>query len=318
MLASSCAKDALPETDIVTVSPTLKFENLNEMIDYYSITNEEETFSNNASLQLDSEFKSFKAIYRAAVEEISEAESDEQYNQLLSEYSDILSIIDSTYTPKITNHFYQTICNRDGIYESDGYAHKVIDSDLMIITKVENVNELKEIHLESSLASKSFSVVSYTGNEDGVSKGKQKRNCGDYLEKEYFSNKRKCKKDRTINVSIQGVRIYSSPYYYLPYISFKVWGEKRTWRCNWKSYRTILDTRNCSFEGLYTKNGITSNHSFTFPNVVSENSYGKNLLSNPLGSTMLFFENSDFQFTKVNLEATSRGVGDNWVILNCQ
>lgn len=291
------------------------------MLNYFdSMIGRAENTAGRATSQLHNGFESFKTVYLNAINELDQAESLEQHNVLLNEYNDVLTIIDSTYVPKITNPFYQIVCNRAGIYESNGYAHQVIDSDLIVIAKAENINKLQEVSSASGLDSNIFRVVSYTSNDGRIiSGGRVNADCGTTLQKDYFANARKCRDDRRVYVRAHAYFVISGNQY-TPSAIGEAWAEIRNGSCNWKIYDNPIHTRNCSFTVSTTLNGTTSNYPLTFFDR-SQNSGSITLHHGAVAQPIIWQGGfvPSIQFTQVNLESNSQGVGfGNWAIIDCQ
>ncbi len=336
LLIISCTEDVVNVTpssdsnaeDLVTVTPssasasTLKFDDTDHIFKYFNSTvNEQDFTSNRTILHNESEFKSFKEVYHTALEELEAIETLEQHDAFLKRYSDVLKVIDSTYVPKIASPLYQAICNRDGIYESEGYVHKIIDSEYMIITKSENIDALQKIHSTNNINPKGFRVVPYNATGIQNKQNRQTASCGSIVEKNYFNNNKKCKDDR--KVYVKGLTDFIvSGNNFTPRAFAVAYGTKRNSFCNWKEYKTALATRNCSFTVTATLNGTDYNYSKSFYDQSTTSDSYKILLYNALLTSSPIpwqeGETLSIEFTKINLEATSRGVGNNWVKLNCQ
>jgi len=307
----------------------LKFDDINQMDRYFnSIANPTDDTFQKTSVENNSQFESFKEVYYKAMEELDDLESDEQHEKFLQKYSDIIVLRDNTYMPKISNSFYQAICNRDGIYESEGYVHKVIDDNQMIITESKNISALKNINSISGLDSKKFQKVTYNVSSTVPHEGRMATSCGQSsVIKDYFNNNRRCRDDRKVYVKGY-VYWITSGRTYIPAASAEAYGMLRNGWCNWKPYKTSLATRNCSFlvsasiNGQSTPYSNTQYYSKTFADQsTTSDAYEIQIHYGRLTQSSYFWDQlstPSIQFMQVNLEATSRGVGNNWVELNCQ
>jgi len=76
----------------------------------------------------------------------------------------------------------------------------------------------------------------------------------------------------------------------------------------------------CSFTTSATLNGTTYNYPMTFTNRSASNAYEITIHNGPVAQPITWGGGwpPTIQFTQVHLEATSRGVGNNWAIINCQ
>lgn len=320
IIVGSCTDDTLLKTEQIKLA-TLKFNGSGEMLDYFdSMIGRGANPTGRTNSQSDNGFESFKTVYLNAIDKLDQAKSIEQHNLLLNEYDDVLTIIDSTYVPKILNPFYQLISNRAGIYEYSGYAHKVIDADLIVITKAENISKLQEVSSASGLDSDIFRVVSYNSSEGRIiSGGRVNANCGTTLQQDYFANASGCKNDRRVYVRAYAFPVWSGNQY-TPSALSEAWAEIRNWLCNWKIYDNPIQTRNCSFTVSATLNGTTFNYPMSFSD--KSQSSGSIILHNGAVAQPITWQGGtppSIQFTQVHLESNSQGVGfGNWAIIDCQ
>lgn len=320
LLATSCSEEQLLNETVPDYSLNLNFEDSDEMINYFNSTiNGGDNASQRTSIQVDSEFESFKEVYFKVSTKLNEAQTIEQHNFILSKYSDIIKLEDSMYVPKITDPFYQAVCNKDGIYESGGYAHKVIDNKNMVITESENIKALQKVNSISGLDPEVFRVAAYNATSQS-DQGRAMANCGDNVIQSYFNNNSKCRDDR--KVWARGFTSFIiSGYYYTPRAIAEIYGTFRNGWCNWNTYETRLQSRDCSYTVTATLNGQNYSIIKSFPDDSgTEDRYNIVLSEGAIGGAIYWQGGAvpTIQFTQVNLEGTSRGVNGNWVELNCQ
>lgn len=319
ILLGSCSDEA-PMKSTQRTLKTLQFKDSGEMIAYFSsvIDGKTDAAGRIASEQEDS-FESFREIFDAAVERLSATTSNDEHDLVLAEYQDVLTLVDSTYVPKIVNPFYQVVCNRDGVYESAGYAHKVVNENAMVITDADNIDALEGVHATVGLDSTEFRVAYYAISETTSNNtGKITANCGDTFKKDFFKNERRCSDDR--RVYVRGYASYIlSGYQYTPRVISEAWGEQRNWLCYWRDYDTVVSSHNCSFTVSASINGAVYNYPMSFQDktvtagslIIHDGHIGVPITWH--GGTV-----PTIQFTRIHEEATSRGVGNNWVIMDCQ
>ncbi len=290
IICISCQEDELnpdidkkDEIDLTLISnsdqpSTLKFDDAEQMLDYINSKDGDDAVKR-TMLEDKNNFQSFREIYQEAMIELDEVENIKQHEAFLKKYKDIVSVVDSTYVPRIKNPLYQKICNREGIYVSEGYAHKVMDSEYMIITESEYINKLRKINSKANLDSEIFRIAPYNssnnvarrviepidGGGSGGSSGGSSGGCGSSINKNYYNNNSKCRDDRKVFVSGLADFIISGNNY-TPTVYVQAYGEKRSaFFCNWNNYKTSLATRDCSYRITVTMNGQNYSYSESFP-----------------------------------------------------
>ena len=218
---------------------------------------------------------------------------------------------------------YRKIVNRSRLYIANGYIHKIIDNQHIVFADIENKKRLMQIESVEALDSKVFNIFQYQHYEDQVN-SRTNANCGNNLQANYFDNQPNCRNDRRIYV--RGYTYYLiSGYNYTPRVIAEAWGELRTGTfCNWKSYKTRLSTRNCSFTVTATLNN--TNYSFSLTSAQLPDYYGTTdeyshiIWDGAVSANPIYWQGGTvptIQFTQIHLEANSRGTGDNWVVLDC-
>lgn len=271
-------------------------------------------------------FESFEDLFLKAVDEISTVENENDHQRLLEKYQDILTITDETYSPTISNSVYRMIINRERMYRSGDYLHKVLNNEFIIVTDMANMDALRQINSVQGIDEEKFTVVKYQG-ESTVQEigGRSSANCGSDLRQDYFLNASNCRDDR--RAWVHGYTWYAiSGTQYTPSVFAKCYGELRTGTfCRWKPYTTQISTRNCSLTVTIVINGITQSYSRTsldMPNydgTVDE--YEHFMINGPLLTGPINWAGGSIptiQFTAIHLEGKTRGTNNNWAVLNCQ
>jgi len=271
-------------------------------------------------VQVEDAFVSMNEVYRQALGELDKAETLEQHDEILTRYSDVISLTsDSAYVPTISNSFYRAIANRKGIYVSEGIAHRVFDSNWIIQTSLDNQAQLATITSITQLDKSVFTLVQYTMSEN-VLGGRSQANCGVELRADYFRNMSNCKDDRRVWVRAYTERIISGNLN-TPYMISEAWGQIRSGVfCRWKFYDTEINSTQSFFTVTLSINGDLRDYPITAP---AKTTYGGDhiFFRGNVGAAVSWAGGSipSIQFTRVITSATSRGVGaGNFAVLNCQ
>jgi hypothetical protein len=313
IIALSCSEDPLVSQKKENI---LSFKNSEEILAYVKGPKED-----------DGNFQSFEDLFIKANEELAAAQTEEEHSRIMDAYSDILKIEDETYKPIIMNSVYRSIINRERLYISGDYVHKVLDDDYIIYTKKENINALRHLNTTDNLDKKIFTVTTYQGITSDLSNGKTNANCGPTHQKDYFHNESNCRNDRRVWVRGHTYYIINGNQY-SPAVIAEAWGELRrgTW-CNWARYHTILSVQNCSFTVHIEINGGEDDLPYTnvdLPDYTSTTDiYGYTIVNQPLYANGGYITWAGgfpptIEFSAIHLEANSRGVGfGNWAIIDC-
>lgn len=223
------------------------------------------------------------------------------------------------------------MCNRDRIYQTNDYLQKVIDDDFIVSAHKKNYNSLLKVNSITSLDPKVFKVTRYSNGGSSTKGGRTAATCSSYYLVDYFVNQSGCKNDRRVYVkadaflaitgSVNGFQRLT------PWVTSEVWGEIRNIWCNWKTYQTELTLYNGSFTVLSYKNTSTDPvfttsvrvpFSFAFPSYTSD-TWKITIFDGPTGTNIVGENvNPPYVFTQIHIQATSRGVGGNLAIIDCQ
>jgi hypothetical protein len=319
---SACTGDMTPAAEPYDMSPDniLQFRDTAELLDYLSNDNP-------------SDFESLDEIYKHALGQLDEARTAEAHARLLSDYSDVLTLSDGRYVPVLTNSAYRRIANRDRLYISDGVAHKVLDEHRIVITDIENIDELLAIESVNGLDASRFRVAEYQSSGAAPLSDGTLADCGADLRADYFDNPSGCRNDRRAWVRAYAYFLVSG-YYYTPAVISEAWAELRTGTfCNWRHYQNILHTRNCSFTVAATLNDTTYYFEKTTTDLASSNPYdgtqpesqhfiwGGDSGGAPVGPAIYWVGGypPSIQFSSIHMESSSQGVGaDHWAVIDCQ
>lgn len=273
-----------------------------------------------------SKFQSLDDIYRNALESLSVAGTHEEIARLLKTYGDVIELSDSTFVPKLQSEFYRTICNREGIYESEGFAHKVIDNQFIIVTKKENLTALRKIKSIQNLDQSLFQLIKYKDNgfkNESINGRTLSDACTNNMEYSYYYDPSGCKNDRKIYIAASTWWVISGNNY-TPWLASRTWGRRRAGTlCYWYNYETLLNHRDAYFDVKIVINGITNHFILTEASIPdyygtveeSEKQIWYNFLTGAItwqGGTP-----PAISFTRAFVEASSRGTNNNWVSVDC-
>jgi hypothetical protein len=278
-------------------------------------------------------FVSYRHILHGARVQWDTIQSLSEQIEFEKRYSDILGVDDSSnLIPVINIEVLQSIVNRKGIYETDGYLNRIIGDWIVTVAK-KNASILFSADLDPEALSghSSATIFRYTNSvPENQFLARTAETCATYLEKSYYWNPSGCKDDRMAYVSAQS---YIATFneidgvYRYPRIKFKVWGTRRSANpfCNWSDYDTQLEYRNASYSVwawqriTLTSSSSTSQPYFyqaTLPANSVELAYNLTW-DRPIGDWTFNEPISASAFSQVNIEGKSRGIDNNWIVVSC-
>ncbi len=277
-------------------------------------------------------FVSFRTVLKQAYVEMETLTTEEEYSSFLKKYDDVLSLQDSTLTPRIDIEHLQAFVNRDGLYETSGYLHKVV-GDYIITVKSNHFSELKNIKSvnSNSRLSDKIAIFKFTESERELNTNARTNSvCSVSLTDSFWLNESGCKNDREAFVrarSYQEISANTGGTYYYPRISFRVWGRYRNWLCTWKEYDTQYEYRNASYSiWAWERISMNSSASISQPKFypvesipdesIDDGSYGLTW-DRPIGDWRFNENLATSPFTSVYIQGKSRGIGDNWITVSC-
>lgn len=322
ILLLSCTEEQIMLTEQAeTPLNTLEFADTQEINAYVNAVHSSQ--NENGARTISTTFESFDKVYKEALAKLDLAETIEQHDLILEEYSDVIHVEDSTYVPKIKNLFYRKICNRGGLYISDGFAHKVIGDEAIVYTRKANIEALAAVKSVENLDETKFISTRYQETTTDPSNGRMLAACGAPEMATYYKNPSGCNDDRKVTTYINPFWIVSGNDR-TPAALSQVYGQLRTgvW-CNWKNYETRLEHVNVSFTITYGTTLGTADVIMNRPDYIGTNdveryeSWNGALIGGPMNwngySPLVIYTKEAHQ------EGTSRGVGtDNWAILDCE
>lgn len=268
-------------------------------------------------------FLSFRQEYSELEEWLDEANTESDFQSIVDENLDIVDVgMDYSINPIIKGKVYQTICNRQGFFYVDCDVHKITDKKAYI-TNINETDLLLSSNIEDSKKLKSWSY--YYDND--------LKNGYDYSQSEsstVTSGKRRVKVTARIHKHYVGYQ-HHRDYYNLSFV-IKVEGEKKVWKW-WKDYKTTYDIRNatCVVAHNYAKivcpNGFCKNIcEKQFVGVINpisfQSTYDQKYIEywEYMGQTADWADGDpecyEPYYTAIHVEASSRGVGDKWAIID--
>jgi hypothetical protein len=281
------------------------------------------------SWEQENHFVSYRSIINQANIEFNLISTEEEQKVFLKKYNDILTIKDSTLTSRINIHLYQSIVNREGIYETNGYLNKVVGEYILTVRK-ENYQKIHSINSDNFnqkneiLKKQGISIFKFTGSNINTN-ARTNATCSTYMEAEYYDNPSGCRNDRRVYISAKSYVTFSAQSdgdWRQPRVELKVWGTIRNGWCNWSDYGTQLEYRSVSFSlmGWIFQNGSATPTSYSINLVDYSTTYDRTSLpwDQPIGDRVLNQAIYPAAFSSLHAEGSSRGVGYNWAIIDCQ
>lgn len=273
-------------------------------------------------------FVSMRKVLLNARREWSSITSEEERRQFVARYSDVLALQDSSIVPHIAIEHIQSYVNRQGIYITETFANRVL-GEYVISCSTKHIDDLLAIEDVNQIQDNGtkFRIQRYTG-ESPNSSSRSMVACATFLQGTYFLNESSCRDDREAFVSAQsylepfngsgGTTTYSR-------VKLRVWGRYRNGWCTWHDYETQLEYRNTSFS-IYARERLTSTPTYSTSQLklyslsLSDNSVEDEYelkWDTPIGD-WVFNESIVAQpFTSLHIEGKSRGIDNNWIVINC-
>ena len=273
--------------------------------------------------------------------------NESEFRNVLERYSDILKIENDNIEPVIRNSFYQSISNRDRIYTSGGFVLKVLDDQDILAMPI---GEYKNLVIGSEAITweetETIRKITYNSSPSHKQISSAKTNdCGlNFPWASYFDNHGGCSDDREVFVTAEAfiavsIQTFIFKYqtevqiwYRYPSTEIKVWGKLRNWLCSWRDYKTELNLRNVDYTvvsystqsvgywGFPTLSTPTTTRVVLPPvNTPETYLYAKlQRIPDHLIDEWDVLTIEPYRFIEIHMEASSRGVGNNWAIIDCR
>lgn len=327
------------EKENLSDASTYKFENYASFeteSEFNEITNKISSMTDEDIIAWESRkgFESYRSVYSKAISEWDLISSDEGAAKFAIKYKDILTIQDSTLVPSIEINVVQSIVNRQGVYETQGFINRIEGEYVLSvhkknITKLQDPKKIVEEIREGRVSGDDgvrFSKYISEGDGRNIPNKKSKAACTTNMVASYFYNQSNCRNDREVFISARSyIDLYTNfeGDWRQPRVEIKVWGKLRTGTfCVWNNYQTTLAYRNVDFSIMAWEviGQTVSPKLFQFnpPDYAPTNDRLDLFWNQPIGNRVLNQLISPAAFTTLHAEGTSRGVNGNWAIIDCR
>lgn len=315
-----------PEDRILKFNSSEDFENTTNRIVKMS-DDELDVWENERS------FISYRTILLKAYREIEQIQTEDEQTAFLSRYKDILTVVDSTIVPHISIPLYQSIANRAGLYQTDGFVHKIFKA-YIIATDVKYSDDLITMNFKSIIRDweynnnkPSFVEIFKISDVDERPKSivKTQAGCTANEVASYFYNRRNCRNDREVVITAYSYVATSSSSNGVsrqPRVLIEVKALRRMATfCKWYVYDTNITRRNVSFSIMAWESvsGVSTPRRYDVVVPDSTTSVDTYYIKSdyPMGSAVLNQSIPVEPFISLYGEGTHRGVDGNWAVLNC-
>lgn len=302
-------------------NPVLKFETNNE---FEVITNQVPDMTDDEldAWEKSKGFVSYRYVLNQARREWNNVSDEPMLLAFTEKYSDILSVHEGDIVPKISIRLYQSIVNREMLYQTGTTVHKVV-GNYLVSAPADNHQSLYSVTTASGASSDAgLKVLQYTGDNSAA---RSAAACSTDQTASYFANHGGCRDDREVYVRALSYLTYSTTYegdWRQPRVLLKVWGKERNGWCNWNTYTTELSYRNASFT-IYAwtvSGGVATSTLFTRtpPDYAPTGDRTDLPWDQAIGDKVLNFAISANAFSTLHFEGASRGTNNNFAVLDCQ
>lgn len=275
-------------------------------------------------------FISYRSVLNEAYQQLDSIDTEDEKATFIDKYGDVLSLQGDQWVPRIEIPLYQSIVNRKGIYETNGYLNKVVGDYIITAKNSDYEKLLSVVSLPDSVnkiyfESEGIKIFRFTGM-DSPQQTRSVNPCYQDMTASYFYNRSNCKDDREVYINAKSyISLYSQNEgdYRQPRVKITVWGEERrgTW-CNWRKYYTTLAYRNVRFtiSAWKIENGVPRVKTYDkfLPDYSPSNDRYNLTWDQPIGDKVLNQAIAANPFIYFHGEASSRGTNNNWAVLECQ
>lgn len=265
-------------------------------------------------------FTSMRAELNSIFNAITETEDESVINDIVSLNSDIVKIQNEEIIPIIESQAYAAISNRSGIFFVEGVIHKV-DGGRIASSEDGDVASVTNA-LTGSLKSSQTGVrvVDFIGSSSTLKSG----GCGTEMTAYTQTSDRKCDfKMKTYKYYCTGC---CGNYYYQVKSESTITNYKKNWLGKWKTYNTACEMKNrgytISVPIVTGFNGTSSvfyysNVTHTFSHDYSSYDCATMTRWSYVGDQVQNSNINTPSFSRVKGQASNRGVGDKWAVINC-
>lgn len=335
-----------PEDSILSNESHITFNSLNEFdstVSYLLKLTDKDL----DEWEVKNSFQSFRSEFNKAQEEWNNLDSIGDTLSLSRKYRDILTIDNGSLIPRIRVRLYQIICNRKGYYQTSNTMNRVDDQNVYSIA-VTNRDRLYNLNTNTNQV-----LITNYYDEGLKNKSTQKTmgQCSNHMTASYYYNPSGCKNDRKAeSYFTQSVAVFND---YITLIDgypyYRNWkrlgiqsvgrGQKRNALCNWddkyntqheirNSYFTVNAYKNVSFEyysvpplapEVISSYSTLEPFSWSLPTYVSPGeSYTLIIFDELVGDWIVNEAITTTVPIQVHIEYKTRGIDNNWAIIDCQ
>jgi hypothetical protein len=279
-------------------------------------------------------FRSLRRTFDEFGAQLERARTEEEQSRLLQEYGDIAENVGDEIRPRIRAEAYAAIANRQGLYYVGGRLHQVTeeavysseDNRVKTIENARLTGNVAEIDGRLSGAAKGVRAMRYLSRQDpagangltaAVTTG-----CGDFRSTTYTISDRRL----VFDMSTYLVVTYNGYYYYQVYAQWRMRGYKKNFFGSWVSYNTTYEYRNIDFQidapRFISYNGYQTTFDYVTYTVrvsygASGGEYADWTVYTSIGDIIVNVTPNAPYFRKVHGEASSRGIGAVWAVIDC-
>ncbi len=245
-----------------------------------------------------------------------EAESEETIYEILETYDEYLFLDEDKVKPRIENAVYRRLTNKDRIYVSEGYAHKVMDDSYLLITPAKNIRELRKQESIVDYDKDLFELRQYANFEVTDSQGRSLASCGGLESVFYVRDESGCNNDRR-GESIARADWIISFNNYTPALIAQGLAERKI-ICVWVLYDTSIHSKDVFARLRWSVNGIQDNRSLY---IADKNTYSHRLwVWNGAWAGSVYWHGGStpwIYLDEVYQPISTGGIGTNYAIIDC-
>jgi len=267
-------------------------------------------------------FKSLRTELDLVYDEMDECKDSLSFEKILERNNDILHTVEDAIVPKIESTTYANFLTREGMYYIETTLYKVQEGKIAISIDGD-INGINKA-LDSGSTSNNILLLDYyqTAKKEGeittksIDKSEQTR-----YEDEITHDKRRCKLQIIAVYTYSLFNNYTSDLTLIHterYVDVVVRNYKKSWG-KYRSYNTLCEMRNISFRLEDGQNGyLASLESSGEVKTLSKTfnfSFSNQYVYDPYAADV-FNALDGIEFDNVYGQATNRGVGARWVVVN--
>lgn len=285
------------------VKGVLHFDTVEELESSLNILSDL-TSEERRSLEEKYNFRSYLSEVENANELLAKVKTEQELQSVLNRYKNIIELKDGEVTEVIPSSIYHFICNAEGYYSTGEFINKVDHEK----------NSFYELaDFKKGQDSKSLEPV-YVKRFDKYSKSSA---LPTELEERMTVDKRRL----VLKASSKFIIFYNGYDRYVNRVTITALGYKKTW-FGWYRYNTQLEMRDISYIVNSYEPGTNQPMTFLINRPDKSTSSDSKYLddSKDIGSGIQSssspLETIVPGFIKLNVKATSRGIGNRWVVLS--